>query len=173
MKKAKITVTASENRLGATTIKVLEAVGAEQGIDEFIVTSTQRKPRQQATAMYENIANGRNIRYKWAGEQVCDLCRTMRGQKKPKEEIIAAMTKRIEELSNQGYRVSKHCVSDAVYDRTNVIDVSYRNIPTTKAIEAIKAFSQRIEVVKIIQPLSYRLQGYDAAEPAIHLEVRQ
>ena len=173
MKKTKITVTASENRLGATTIKVLEAVGAEQGIDEFIVTSTQRKPRQQATAMYENIANGRNIRYKWAGEQVCDLCRTMRGQKKPKEEIIAAMTKRIEELSNQGYRVSKHCVSDAVYDRTNVIDVSYRNIPTTKAIEAIKAFSQRIEVVKIIQPLSYRLQGYDAAEPAIHLEVRQ
>ena len=173
MKKTKITVTASENRLGATTIKVLEAVGAEQGIDEFIVTSTQRKPRQQATAMYENIANGRNIRYKWAGEQVCDLCRTMRGQKKPKEEIIAAMTKRIEELSEQGYRVSKHCVSDAVYDHTNVIDVSYRNIPTATAIEAIKAFAQRIEVVKIIQPLSYRLQGYDAAEPAIHLEIRQ
>ena len=79
MKRTKITVTASENRLGATTIKVLEAVGAEQGIDEFIVTSTQRKPRQQATAMYENIANGRNIRYKWAGEQVCELCRQMLG----------------------------------------------------------------------------------------------
>lgn len=173
MKKAKITVTASENRLGATTIKVLEEVGAEQGIDEFIVTSTQRKPRQQATAMYENIANGRNIRYKWAGEQVCDLCRTMRGQKKPKEEIITAMVNRIEELSNQGYRVSKHCVSDAVYDRTNVIDVSYRNIPTTKAIEAIKAFSQRIEVVKIIQPVTAEVAIFDRGEPAIHLEIMQ
>lgn len=169
----KIKITASVNRIGATTEQVLTEVGDALGIDEFIVTSTQRKPRQQATAMYENIANGRNIRYKWAGEQVCDVCRTMRGQKKPKEEIIAAMVKRIEELSEQGYRVSKHCVSDAVYDRTNVIDVSYRNIPTATAIEAIKAFSQRIEVVKIIQPLSYRLQGYDAAEPAIHLEIRQ
>lgn len=169
----KIKITASVKRIGATTERVLTEVGDALGIDEFIVTSTQRKPRQQATAMYENIANGRNIRYKWAGEQVCDLCRTMRGHKKPKEEIIAAMTKRIEELSEQGYRVSKHCVNDAVYDRTNVIDVSYRNIPTTKAIEAIKAFAQRIEVVKIIQPLSYRLQGYDAAEPAIHLEIRQ
>lgn len=169
----KIKITASVKRIGATTERVLTEVGDALGIDMFIVTSTQRKPRQQATAMYENIANGRNIRYKWAGEQVCDLCRTMRGQKKPKEEIIAAMTKRIEELSNQGYRVSKHCVSDAVYDRTNVIDVSYRNMPTATAIEAIKAFAQRIEVVKIIQPLSYRLQGYDAAEPAIHLEIRQ
>lgn len=169
----KIKITASVNRIGATTERVLTEVGDALGIDEFVVTSTQRKPRQQATAMYENIANGRNIRYKWAGEQVCNLCRTMRGQKKPKEEIIAAMTKRIEELSNQGYRVSKHCVSDAVYDRTNVIDMSYRNMQTAKAIEAIKAFAQRIEVVKIIQPLSYRLQGYDAAEPAIHLEIKQ
>lgn len=169
----KIKITASVKRIGATTERVLTEVGDALGIDEFIVTSTQRTPRTQAEAMYANIAEGRNIRYKWAGEQVCDLCRTMRGQERPKEEIIAAMTKRIEELSNQGYRVSKHCVSDAVYDRTNVIDVSYRNIPTATAIEAIKAFAQRIEVVKIIQPLSYRLQGYDAAEPAIHLEVMQ
>ena len=169
----KIKITASVKRIGATTERVLTEVGDALGIDEFVVTSTQRTPRTQAESMYENIANGRNIRYKWAGEQVCDLCRMMRGQNKPKEEILAAMTKRIEELSNQGYRVSKHCVSDAVYDRTNVIDVSYRNIPTATGIEAIKAFAQRIEVVKIIQPLSYRLQGYDAAEPAIHLEIRQ
>lgn len=169
----KIRITANINRIGATTERVLTEVGDALGIDEMVITSTQRTPRTQAEAMYANIADGRNIRYKWAGEQVCDVCRTMRGQKKPKEEIIAAMVKRIEELSEQGYRVSNHCVSDAVYDRTNVIDVSYRNMPTAKAIEAIKAFALRIEVVKIIQPLSYKLQGYDAAEPAIHLEIKQ
>lgn len=169
----KIRITANVNRIGATTERVLTEVGDALGIDEITITSTQRTPRTQAEAMYANIADGRNIRYKWAGEQVCDVCRTLRGQKKPKEEIITAMVKRIEKLSEQGYRVSKHCVSDAVYDRTNVIDVSYRNMPTAKAIEAIKAFAQRIEVVKIIQPLSYRMQGYDAAEPAIHLEIKQ
>lgn len=169
----KIKITASANRIGATTERVLTEVGDALGIDEMIITSTQRTPRTQAEAMYANIADGRNIRYKWAGEQVCDLCRTMRGQKKPKEEIIKAMVKRIEELCEQGYRVSNHCVSDAVYDRTNVIDVSYRNMPTATALEAVKAFAQRIEVVKIIQPLSYKLQGYDGAEPAIHLEIRQ
>lgn len=172
-KKMKIKIIASVNRIGATTERVLTEVGDALGIDEMVITSTQRTPRTQAEAMYANIAEGRNIRYKWAGEQVCNLCRTMRGQKKPKEEIIAAMTKRIEELSEQGYRVSKHCVSDAVYDRTNVIDVSYRNMQTAKAIEAIKAFAQRIEVVKIIQPVTAEVAIFDRGEPAIHLEIRQ
>ena len=172
MKKTKITVTASENRLGATTIKVLEAVGAEQGIDEFIVTSTQRKPRQQATAMYENIANGRNIRYKWAGEQVYELCRQMRGAKADRKAVIDAMTRRIEELAGQGYRVSMHCVSDEQYDRTNVIDVSYYNLGD-KATDTIKAFAKRIEVVKIIQPITPAVAIFDRGEPAIHLEIKQ
>lgn len=169
----KITITASVNRIGATTERVLTEVGDALGIDEFIVTSTQRKPRQQATAMYDNIANGRNIRYKWAGEQVCELCRQMRGAKADRKAVIDAMTRRIEELAGQGYRVSLHCVSDEQYDRTNVIDVSYSNIPTTKAIEAIKAFSQRIEVVKIIQPVTAEVAIFDRGEPAIHLEIRQ
>lgn len=164
---------ASIKRIGATTERVLSEVGDKIGIDEFVVTSTQRTPHTQAEAMYANIASGHNIRYKWAGEEVCNICRTMRGQMLPKEEIIAAMVERIEELSEQGYRVSLHCVSDAVYDRTNVIDVSYRNMTTAKAEEAIKAFAQRIEVVKILQPISKSLKGYDAGEPAIHLEIRQ
>lgn len=170
--KTKITVTASVNRLGATTIKVLEAIGAEQGIDEFIVTSTQRKPRQQATAMYENIANNRNIRYKWAGEQVCDLCRKMRDEKADKKTIIDAMTRRIEELAGQGYRVSLHCVSDEQYDCTNVIDLSYYNLGD-KATDTIKAFAQRIEVVKIIQPVTAEVAIFDRGESAIHLEIKQ
>lgn len=169
----KITITASVKRIGKTTERVLTEVGEELGIDEMVITSTQRTPRTQAEAMYTNIVDGRNIRYKWAGEQVCEVCRTLRGQNKPKAEIIDAMVKRIEELCEQGYRVSQHCVSDAVYDRLNVIDVSHRHMSTAKAIEAVKAFAQRIEVLKIIQPLSYRLQGYDVAEPAIHLEIRQ
>ena len=168
----RITITASVNRIGATTRRVLEEVGAEQGIEEFIVTSTQRPPRTQALAMYENIANGRNIRYKWAGEQVCDICRKMRGEKAQKSAIIDAMTKRIEELAGQGYRVSLHCVSDAQYDRTNVIDVSYRNLGG-KAVDTLKAFAKRIEVVKIIQPITPAVAIFDRGEPAIHLEIKQ
>lgn len=169
----KITITASIKRIGATTERVLTEVGEELGIDEFVITSTQRTPRTQAEAMYTNIADGRNIRYKWAGEQVCKVCRTLRGQGKPKAEIIDAMVKRIEELSEQEYRVSNHVVSDTVYDRTNVIDVSYRNLTSEQATDAVKAFADRIEVVKILQPISQLLKGYDKAEPAIHLEIRQ
>jgi len=173
MTKITFSAQASIKRIGATTERVLTEVGDAIGIAEFVITSTQRTPRAQAEAMYANIADGRNIRYKWAGEEVCKICRTMRGQRKPKETIVAAMVARIEELAEQGYRVSKHCVSNTVYDRTNVIDVSYRNLSTAQASDAVKAFADRIEVVKILQPISSTLKGYDVGEPAIHLEIKQ
>lgn len=169
----KITISAAVKRIGETTRKVLTEVGDAQGIAEFVVTSTQRTPRAQATAMYDNIAGGREIRYKWAGEQVCKVCRDLRKAGKSRAEVIDAMTSRIEELARQGSRVSNHCVTDAQYDAVNVIDVSYRNLSRQVAVAAADAFGTRPEVVKMLQPLSAALKSYDAAEPAIHLEIRQ
>ena len=167
-----ITVTASVNRIGATTRKVLEEVGKEQDIPEFNVTSTQRPPRTQAQAMYDNISNGRDIRYKWAGEQVCIICRKMLSEKCTEKDTVDAMTKKIEELAEQGHRVSLHCVSNERYDIINVIDVSYKNLGD-KAISVIKAFVERPEVTKIIQPLVRDIEVFDENEPAIHLEIMQ
>ena len=46
-----IKVTASTNRLGETTKKVLTEVGKKVGLDEVVVTSTLRTPLAQAEAM--------------------------------------------------------------------------------------------------------------------------
>ncbi len=169
----KITISAAVKRIGDTTRKVLTEVGDTLNIAELVVTSTQRTPRVQATVMYDNIAGGREIRYKWAGEQVCKVCRELRKAGKSRAEVIDAMTSRIEELALQEARVSNHCVTDAQYDAVNVIDVSYRHMSRDVAVAAAEAFGKRTEVVKMIQPLSAALKGYDAAEPAIHLEIRQ
>ena len=42
-----------------------------------------------------------------------------------------------------------------------------------KAKYKIKAFAKRIEVVKIIQPVTAEVAIFDRGEPAIHLEIRQ
>ena len=76
-----IKVTASTNRLGETTTKVLTEVGEKVGLEEVVVTSTLRTPLAQAEAMLSNIEQNRLIRYKWAGEEVNKLARQMRGQK--------------------------------------------------------------------------------------------
>lgn len=169
----KIKVTASTNRLGETTKKVLTSVGEKVGLSEVVVTSTLRTPLAQAEAMLTNIEHNRLIRYKWAGEQVNDLARTMRGQKAKREEIIEAMVAKIEELAKSGNRVSKHCVAEEEYDKCNIIDVSYLAMAEDKREDFLKAMIARKEVAKVIQPISRQLQGYDGGEPALHFEINQ
>ena len=169
----KIKVTASTNRLGETTKKVLTSVGEKVGLSEVVVTSTLRTPLAQAEAMLTNIEQNRLIRYKWAGEQVNDLARTMRGQKAEREEIIKAMVAKIEELAKSGNRVSKHCVAEEEYDKCNIIDVSYLAMAEDKREDFLKAMIARKEVAKVIQPISRQLQGYDGGEPALHFEINQ
>lgn len=171
--KMKIKVTDSTNRLGETTKKVLTSVGEKIGLSEVVVTSTLRTPLAQAEAMLTNIEQNRLIRYKWAGEQVNDLARTMRGQKAEREEIIKAMVAKIEELAKSGNRVSKHCVAEEEYDKCNIIDVSYLAMAEDKREDFLKAMIARKEVVKVIQPISRQLQGYDGGEPALHFEINQ
>ena len=169
-----IKVTASINRLGATTKRVLTEVGEKVGLKEVVVTSTLRTPLAQAEAMLSNIENGRFIRYAWAGEQVQDIARRMRGEKANRKDIISAMVAKIEQLAKMGIkgRVSKHCVSEVEYDSCNIIDVSYWPMGN-KAEEFLKAMISRKEVVKVIQPIDKKMQGYDGAEPALHFEINQ
>ena len=169
----KIKVTATENRLGDTTKKILTEVGVSVGLEEVVVTSTIRTPLAQAEAMLTNIENNRIIRYKWAGEEVNKLARQMRGQKVERNKIIEAMVAKIKELSKSGNRVSKHCVSEEEYDKCNIIDVSYLAMAEDKREDFLKAMIARKEVAKVIQPISRKLQGYDAGEPAMHFEINQ
>ena len=168
-----IKVTASTNRLGETTKKVLTEVGEKVGLEEVVVTSTLRTPLAQAEAMLSNIEQNRLIRYKWAGEEVNKLARYMRGQKVERKKIIEAMVAKIQELSKSGNRVSKHCVAEEEYDKCNIIDVSYLAMAEDKREDFLKAMIARKEVAKVIQPISRQLQGYDGGEPAMHFEINQ
>lgn len=169
----KIKVTASIKKLGETTTVVLTEAAMAVGLDSVTITSTQRPPRQQADTMLTNIEQNHNIRYKWAGQQVVDLARSMRRNKEARQDIIDAMAAKIEELSAQGYRVSKHCVSDAEYEQCNVIDVSYRDMPEDKQIAFLEQMVSKPEVVKVIQPLTRDIAGFDMGEPALHFEIEQ
>ena len=168
-----IKVTASTNRLGETTKKVLTEVGEKVGLEDVVVTSTLRTPLAQAEAMLSNIEQNRLIRYKWAGEEVNKLARSLRGKKVERKKIVEAMVAKIQELSKSGNRVSKHCVAEEEYDKCNIIDVSYLAMAEDKREDFLKAMIARKEVAKVIQPISRQLQGYDGGEPAMHFEINQ
>lgn len=162
--------------LSAYAQGLLTGVAEEVGLERITVTSTIRTPRAQAEAMYNNIASGRLIRYKEAGQKVTDLCIKMLGKLESKEKTISEMTKMIEELSEQDKRVSLHCVSAEEYAKCNIVDIS-ASLVYDKAVRLLTKLAEREDVVQIIQPVTSKADinkgkvSFDAAEPAIHIEI--
>lgn len=170
--------------LGSDKIKVLSAyaqgvltgVAEEVGLERITVTSTIRTPRAQAEAMYKNIASGRLIRYKEAGRKVTELCLSMLGKLESKEKTISAMTALIEKLSEQGKRVSRHCVSVEEYAKCNIVDIS-SSLLHDQTVRLLKKLAERDDVETIIQPITGKTDvlgdkvSFDPAEPAIHIEI--
>ena len=91
-----------------------------------------------------------------------------------KEEIVNAMTKKIEQLSEQNQRVSLHCVSENVYMKCNVLDIS-TNMNNTK--DFINLLAKNTSVIKIIHPIKGISNSskvmFDTGEGAIHVEIKQ
>lgn len=154
--------------------EVLLAAADKAGIERVFVTSTIRPPRVQAEAMYKNISSGRIVRYRKPGQKVTELCIKLLGQLATREETLEKMTTLIEELSEKGQRVSRHCVSEGEYSRCNIVDVS-SSILHDKARLFIKHLAEHKDVGRIIQPIgskiAYNKVSFDAAEPAIHIEI--
>ena len=167
---------AKEAVVKADTLEILNTAADKAGIERIFINSTLRTPAEQAYAMYVNISSGRIIRYKEPGQKVTQLCLDMLNKKCPKSEILEAMAKLIADLAEKDQRVSRHCVSNEMYETNQIIDVS-RSILHDKAVKFIKALKEDERVDRIIQPISgtafQDLWGvtFDSSEPAIHIEI--
>lgn len=156
-----------------TTLDILESVASETNNPLVTITSTLRPPERQAQAMFDNLRRGIKISYASAGRQVEKVYETENGLDKTDEEIVAAMTAKIVELSKLGQRVSRHCVSKEEYAKRNIVDVR-KTMPN--AVAFAKKLGNTAGVKRVISP--YKVAGgnvtiiqYDPSEPAIHVEI--
>ena len=137
------------------------------------VTSTLRPPRRQAKAMYNNLAAGQRIAYAAPGREVVAIYDSMKKAGASGGDILDAMERRIIELAEVNKLVSRHCVTEAQYERENIIDVS-KWIPNPR--DFVKALIRDKRVTKVITPFSSDYNdsrvAYDSNEPAIHIEYR-
>ncbi len=162
-----------QNVVSAKSRKVLTDAADKSNNPQVTVTSTIRAAQEQATAMYDNLAAGRNIRYAVLGQQVVQVYNANKG-KLQRGDIIAKMVAKITELQRLNQRVSKHCVSVESYAKCNIVDVTTR-LPNPR--DFVRALEQDPAVVKIITPFvsTYKTTkvSIDSAEPAIHVEIQQ
>ncbi|MFC0778037.1 hypothetical protein [Flavobacterium sp. HJSW_4] len=157
------------------TIKLLEKAATNSSNDEVIITSTIRSTRKQAEIMYENENNGKHIRYASAGREVVKVFNDGKKDDKSKESIITLMDDKIKELAKNDSRVSRHCVPIEVYNKNNIIDISFtRGVKNPR--DLIRELIKDDAVTKIIHPLNNVTANpkisYDSNEPAIHVEIK-
>lgn len=156
------------------TINLLKKIGKDIGLEKIIITSGIRPPKKQAQTMYSNIeakgiASQKNM-YSHAGDMIIDVYAQKKSQGLSKDEIIKAMTDKIIDLSDNGTRVSKHCVSEKQYNKLNVIDVSCKQMRASARMpfeSAVEKMVKSGEIKKFINPRSV------SGEPAYHLEIPQ
>jgi len=164
-----------KNIVNSFTISLLERAAQNSSNKKIIITSTIRTPQEQAEAMYNNESTGKHIRYAESGKKVIEIYNLGVKKGDSKEKIISDMKNKIEELAKEGKRVSKHCVSEEIYAKNNIIDISYkRGIKNPR--DFIKELAKDNSVTKIIHPLNNVIISnkisYDSSEEAIHIEIK-
>jgi hypothetical protein len=150
---------------------ILDAAKASKNTS-VLITSGIRSAERQAKTMYDNLKKGVRISYATAGRQVVDVYDNLKRIGATEDAIFNAMVRKINELSDSGKLVSKHCVSEEEYKKKNVVDVS-KSLANPR--DFVKELIKNIDVVKVITPFAsdYKssVVSVDASEPAIHLEI--
>lgn len=152
---------------------ILCELASQYGMKTIYITSTLRTPEEQARAMYNNIANGRVIRYAEPGAEVTRICQNGIKKGLGKTKTINNMVSKILEYDKKGIRVSKHCVSFETYAKKNIIDLGVNsngftsNAQKRKFQEICDLALNQGKLSSFISPLR------DKAEPAFHLEIPQ
>ena len=119
---------------------ILRQIAKNSNYTRVTISSTARTPRKQAEIMYNNIIiNGlqkqRNT-YKQPRQRVLDVYEIQKKAGKNKDDIIQAMTNKINELGASS--VSTHC---ADFNVVNVVDIPHSSLGKNKEkfkSEAIK-----------------------------------
>ena len=141
--------------LAEPAAEILRRILTASGNTSARITSVERTPADQARVMYENIAahgvEAQKNLYAEPGREVIDVFASMAGS--PKDEVIAAMLAKIEELGPE--RVSKHCSTSRW-----VFDVAPSSLENPAAFSA--ALKTAAGVDRYFEP---------PRDPAFHIEI--
>lgn len=158
----KITYTGSIPHIHEKAKSVLLSIMKKANVKSVIITSTVRKPEDQARIMFDNLeqygATHQKNLYSSNGDKVIDVYVSCKAAKKNATETKAAMTDKINELGST--TISKHCCDPT---KMSIFDVAPSSVPGNKKAAFVDAIKNSSELSKYFLP---------PGDPAYHLEVK-
>ncbi len=153
--------------------QVIRMALKEAGMSHAVITSTIRTPKEQARTMLRNAKINLTKQYQLygsSGDKVLEVYE--KNKSKPENEVVDLMVAKIEELAKQNRRVSKHCVTEDVYKKTNVIDIGYNSTKSvSKNFDADK-FTAALKKLKKDGYIATVIDETKKSNKAWHIEVK-
>lgn len=151
--------TADSSVVNAATLRKIKNAMRFAGQSSATITSTIRRPEEQAHAMFRNLVNpqhtieqniaSQRALYAAAGDQVIDVFETAVAGLTNAQVLANAltirqsMTDKINQLAGLGQRVSKHCVTPTQYNLHNIVDIGRGAFGTSARTRFLQSISEQ------------------------------
>lgn len=120
-----------ERIVSVYAISVIKMALKNAGMSQAVITSTIRKPEEQATIMYENAKKNLPGQFKLYGSTGDKVLKVYKANiAKDKNDVIKLMKEEIEAELKKGNKTSKHVVTEAQYKTLNIFDIGVNSTKT-------------------------------------------
>ena len=140
---------AKSESVSVSSVELILKLAEDSGNESISVSSTSRTPYDQARIMFENCEKlGMKSQYKLyarAGDKVIDVYKNLTKKNMTRDEIIRAMTAKINEIGPS--KVSKHCVDTSLY---NVVDIPFSSVKDKDAFRKAIKSSMPVPITKFL-----------------------
>ena len=145
----------------------------QAGMTHAVITSTIRTPEEQARIMLRNAKINLQDQYRLYGrngDSVLDVYKA--NKSRSDKDLIDLMVEQIVSLETQNRRVSKHCVSTALYRKRNVFDIGFNSTKSANRNFYPEKFAQALKELKRDGYIETFIDETQKSNTAWHLEVR-
>lgn len=165
-----------QNLVTNHSLEIIKVIMKSAGVHKIMITSTLRSVEKQVNAMYDNMQSqgidSQLAYYARPGREVIKAAIDAGGNDRSKMAAVkAAMTEKVLQLQSEDRLVSRHCVSEEMYAKRNVFDIS-QHLSKKKIIllafdKALSDYADKNDGFKYISPFLHH------GEPAFHVEIAQ
>ena len=157
--------TSAKKVLSKYTENIIKLAMSYGNINQCDISSTYRSFNDQARIMYDNansfpaattVAGLRTLR-RWGyganGRAVEAIY--FENKSKSRKDVIELMEKKVKSLNKAGQVVSRHCVSEAAFNKRNVLDIPYSSVPPAKRVpfeKALMGMSTKVSNARYASP---------------------
>jgi len=155
-------------------ISVIKMALKNAGMEQAVITSTIRKPDEQAKIMYKNAEKNLAAQFKLYGQTGDKVLNVYNENKtKSKDDVIKLMTDEIVAQLKRGNKTSKHVVTEQQFQSLNIFDIGVNSTRATgEAAFNLQKFTTALNALENEGYISKLIDETKKSNSCWHIEIK-